>query len=205
MRRNATVKTSSSKSWFDFKSPLRVVVQVLLRSRCKKEEKYQRLEQKLDQANALLSQQAKEIERQKQEVSELKQRLRQVEMEKRLLAERPIVLPIDPPVNGHGYGPRMVSLSVELAKAVGFRGAERVMKLMFDWLGVQQKVPRWTAIRTWLQRLGVASIKEPLEAAEDWIWMVDHSNQIGPEKALTVLAVGVTITPITKLTTWHGK
>lgn len=32
-------------------------------------------------------------------------------------------------------------------------------------------------------------MKEPLEAADDWVWLADHSNQIGPEKTLVVLAV----------------
>ncbi len=27
------------------------------------------------------------------------------------------------------------------------------------------------------------------EPADDWVWMADHSNQIGPEKALVVLGV----------------
>ena len=183
------MKTSWTKTWLDFKSPLRVVVQFLLRSRETKEKRRQQLKQKLDEAHQVTAQRSKEIQRQKQAVSELKQQLHRLEREKSILAEMPTVLPNDPPVNGHGYGARMIALGVELAKAAGFRGAERVMKIMFDWLGVEQKVPRWTTIRNWLQRLGVAYMKEPLEAAEDWIWMPDHSNQIGPEKVLTVLAI----------------
>jgi hypothetical protein len=27
----------------------------------------------------------------------------------------------------------------------------------------------------------VAAIEEPLERADDWVWLVDHSNQIGVE------------------------
>ena len=39
-------------------------------------------------------------------------------------------------------------------------------------------------IRGWMQRGGVAALEEPAEPADDWIWMADHSHQIGPEKAL---------------------
>ncbi len=35
----------------------------------------------------------------------------------------------------------------------------------------------------------MATLREPIEAADDWVWMSDHSNQIGPEKALVVLGV----------------
>ena len=57
------------------------------------------------------------------------------------------------------------------------------------WLGVKRKLPCATTIRSWLQRVGVAALTEPLEPAEDYVWMADHSNQIGPEKTLVVLAV----------------
>lgn len=83
----------------------------------------------------------------------------------------------------------MISLSVNVAKLTGFRGAANTLKVVFDWLGVAQEIPHWTAIRSWMQRLGVAALGEPIERADDWIWMADHSNQIGPEKALVVLGV----------------
>jgi hypothetical protein len=51
------------------------------------------------------------------------------------------------------------------------------------------QLPDWTTIRTWLLRVGVAAQREPIERCDDWVWMADHSNQIGPEKALVVLAV----------------
>jgi hypothetical protein len=97
--------------------------------------------------------------------------------------------PEDPPLGRHGYGPKMMALCVNVAWRVGLRAAESVLHLVFEWLGVQAEVPDWTTIRTWMQRLGVATIEEPLEPASDGVWLVDHSNQIGPEKVLVVLAV----------------
>jgi len=40
-----------------------------------------------------------------------------------------------------------------------------------------------------MMRLGVAALETPVEQADDWIWMADHSNQIGQEKALAVLGI----------------
>jgi hypothetical protein len=50
-------------------------------------------------------------------------------------------------------------------------------------------VPDYTTIRTWMVRLGIDALEEPLERADDWIWMLDHSNQIGHEKVLCVLGI----------------
>jgi hypothetical protein len=83
----------------------------------------------------------------------------------------------------------MIRLAVNLARIVGLRPAERVLKMVWEWLGLKQRLPDWTTIRTWLLRVGIAALQEPLERAADWVWMADHSNQIGPEKALVVLGV----------------
>ena len=78
---------------------------------------------------------------------------------------------------------------MNVAQKVGLRGAQAVLRIIFEWLGLEQKIPDWTTIRNWMQRRGVAALEEPAEPADDWIWMADHSNQIGPEKALVVLGV----------------
>ncbi len=172
------------KSWTDYKSPLRVVTQFLLRSRDGWIRKHNELKLKLRETEQRLAQYELADKRQSRELQRLKGQIRRREAEKQQTTCR---LPADPPVGSHGYGARMVCLAVELAKTVGLRPASRVLEIMFDWLDVKQEVPCPTAIRNWLQRLGVAAIKAPVEKADDWIWMVDHSNQIGPEKALVVL------------------
>lgn len=174
------------KSWTDYKSPLRVVVQVLLRSRDGWIRKRNELKLKLRETERQLAQREEEGKRQSQEIRQLKEQNRRLEAEKQQATYH---LQSDPPIGSHGYGTRMACLAVKLAKTVGLRSASRTMEIMFDWLGLEQKVPCPTTIRNWLQRVGVAAIREPIEEADDWIWMVDHSNQIGPEKALVVLGV----------------
>jgi hypothetical protein len=130
-----------------------------------------------------------EIERQRKEIEDLKRQVRRLESKLQSETGAIRLLPADPPIGTHGYGARMISLAVNLAQAVGFRGASRTLEIAFDWLGVQQKIPHWTAVRNWVQRLGLAAMKEPIEPADDWAWLVDHSNQIGPEKALVILGI----------------
>lgn len=119
---------------------------------------------------------------------ECRAELRRLESAARSRVESP-QLPDDPPLAGHGFGPKLMSLCVNVARRVGLRATEAVLLIVFDWLGITVSIPDWTTIRTWMQRLGVAAIKEPLAAADDWVWLADHSNQIGPEKVLVVLGV----------------
>jgi len=74
-----------------------------------------------------------------------------------------------------------------MGQKIGLRSSEVTMQLFMEWLGVTEKIPDWTTIRTWMQRAGVAAIDAPLEREDDWIWMADHSCQIGPEKVLWLL------------------
>lgn len=51
------------------------------------------------------------------------------------------------------------------------------------------EAPHWTTGRTWLMRLGVYKLTRPKPLADDWIWFIDHTVQIGVEKCLVVLGI----------------
>jgi hypothetical protein len=183
---------------------LRVTVQFLLRSRETKANKCGKLKQELDEAQRLLARREAELERQGEEIRELKQQMQRLEIENRIQAQSTsLSLPDDPPIGTHGYGARMVSLAVNLARTVGFRGTQRSLEIVFDWLGVQQDIPHFATIRNWVQRVGLAALNEPIERADDWVWMVDHSNQIGPEKVLIVLGIRASQMPPPGTTVKH--
>jgi hypothetical protein len=63
------------------------------------------------------------------------------------------------------------------------RGAARVIGLRGE------ETPHWTTGRLWLERLGHAMLTMPLQPAEDWAWLADHSVQIGKEKCLAILGI----------------
>lgn len=189
-----------STSWYlkakQFKSPRYVVVAFLLKSRQTQVERNQQLRNEakhwhteLDRQTQQLRQQKKTIEFLKQQIAELKKQHDQ--------AKQSVNLPADPPLGTHGYGARMISLAINVARSVGFRGAERVLRLFFQWLGVEQQTPGRTSIRNWLQRLGIAELQHPPMPQEDLVMMLDHSNQIGTEKALVALGVNASSLPET--------
>ena len=43
--------------------------------------------------------------------------------------------------------------------------------------------------RLWLLRIGLAALLRPKVIADDWVWMVDHSIQIGQCKCLVILGI----------------
>ena len=161
---------SCTKSTTVFKSPLRTVVRFLLRSRDLKAEKCRRLKRRLDETNLLLGCRELELDQTTAQLRQLQRQVRQLVAQKNITRGTQIDLPADPPIGTHGYGARMVCLAVELAQAVGFRGAERVLRIVFDWLGVEQKLPSFSTIRHWIQRLGVAALNEPISKANAGVW-----------------------------------
>jgi len=62
-----------------------------------------------------------------------------------------------------------------------------------EW-GFDFPVPHCTTVR-WLLRLGYHKLHRPKEQASDWVWIIDHSNQIGQEKCLVILGVRVSQLP----------
>jgi hypothetical protein len=107
-------------------------------------------------------------------------------------------LPDDERLREHQYSVGMIVLSVNLARAIGFRTTTRALAIFFDWLGVDVKIPTYPTIRNWVTRVGVARMK-PGRSSSDAYWLVDHTNQIGREKVLCVLKVDQLPPPGTSL------
>jgi hypothetical protein len=49
--------------------------------------------------------------------------------------------------------------------------------------------PAWCTGRLWLLRLGYYKLTRSKEVAEDWVWIVDHTVQMGAEKCFVILGV----------------
>jgi hypothetical protein len=71
-----------------------------------------------------------------------------------------------------------------------------------DWMrqipvhwGFDFPVPHYTTVRFWLLRLAYHKLHRPKEHADDWVWIIDHSNQIGQEKCLVILGVRLSQLP----------
>ena len=194
-------------SWYgkvkEFKSPLHVVAAFLLKSRETQRGKVNELSQQVDGLRSQVQQQQQQLQQKQEEIDALRQRAVAAEKQ-RDQARQSVNLPEDPPIGTHGYGARMISLSVNLARSVGFRGAVRAIQVFFQWLGIERALPTRTSIRNWLGRLGIDAMKQPLDSSESLVMMVDHSNQIGPEKVMLALGVNAASMPEPGKALTHG-
>lgn len=161
----------------------------LLRSRNTQRERAARLERELEQQKRANARLQAEQDRLDEQLRVAQQERDQARQELQQLREHPLALPNDPPLPNHSYGPRMISVCLQLAKKIGLRASTVALKILLDWLSIPAKIPCWTSVRQWLCRMGVDELRHSRERHEDWIWLADHSNQIGKEKVLTILGV----------------
>jgi len=137
-----------------------------------------------------------ELKRQQQRLDQATQQLRQahaeiqsLRQERHFMQNQPPRLAGKMPLPGHQFGPGLIALCLNLARCIGFRPTVSALKIFFEAFAINEKIPTAETIRTWACRVGVAKLQQPTEQADDWIWMVDHSNQVGCEKVLQVLAI----------------
>ena len=82
------------------------------------------------------------------------------------------------------------SLTLVLQAAVSLRGAAAIFahlpRLSYD---PQGDWPSPGTIQMWLLRLGLDALQQPLEQADDWAWLADHTVQIGKTKCLLIVGV----------------
>jgi hypothetical protein len=56
--------------------------------------------------------------------------------------------------------------------------------------------PNRSTGRLWLLRIGLAALLRPKVIATDWVWMIDHSVQIGQCKCLVILGIRLSELPV---------
>jgi hypothetical protein len=86
-----------------------------------------------------------------------------------------------------GVVQRFVALVID--QGASFRCAAAALDLLWPPMGPEEASPAWSTGRLWLLRIGLAALTGPKVIAADWIWMIDHSIQIGPCKCLVILGL----------------
>jgi hypothetical protein len=72
---------------------------------------------------------------------------------------------------------------------VSLRATSRVLDFIARFFGLPFSAPDWTTGRMWLLRFGLAQLNAPKDQADDWVWLIDHSVQIGKQKVLAILGI----------------
>ena len=79
------------------------------------------------------------------------------------------------------------------------RGASRVFEIVSSFFQLRQATPSWYSGRLWLMRIGYYKLFREKETSDDWIWIIDHTIQIGNEKCLIILGVRQSALPPAEL------
>lgn len=76
-----------------------------------------------------------------------------------------------------------------LDAAIGLRGAARVIELIAPSLPGVEQTPTAACGQNWLLRLGLHSLERAKTHADDWVWITDHTIQLGSHKVLLMVGV----------------
>lgn len=100
-------------------------------------------------------------------------------------------------MRGGQFSVTIVRLAVDLVLQAGasLRGAAAGLSLTAARLGIDVATPSYGAIRSWLLRLGCHALTCPLPSGV-WVWLVDHTVQIGACKLLVIVGCLLTKAPL---------
>ncbi|MGA2068143.1 MAG: hypothetical protein ABSG86_24440 [Thermoguttaceae bacterium] len=91
----------------------------------------------------------------------------------------------------HHYSPGVICLVVQglLVARAGQRCLAAVLGLVARLLPGMPEVPCANTGRMWLLRLGLYELRRPKPKADDWVWILDHTVQLGGMKALIIVGI----------------
>jgi hypothetical protein len=103
------------------------------------------------------------------------------------------------PVGGH-WPVWCIALAMQLVTRVklSLRSTPKVLEVVFNFLRggtAATAMMAWTTVRCWLMRLGLYALMRPLEQADDWAYLIDHTVQIGTVKCFAVVGVRLSQLP----------
>ena len=84
----------------------------------------------------------------------------------------------------------LTTVSFVLQAATSLRASQACFDLVVTLRGgLPFESASHTTIQNWILRIGLYELQRPKEFADDWIWIVDHTIQIGTIKVLLILGI----------------
>lgn len=90
----------------------------------------------------------------------------------------------------------LLCLRLVFQAGVSLRAVPRVFAILWGVPATEDSVPEASSIRWWLQRVGLYALTEPLEHQGDWVWIIDHTIQLGNTKVCVVLGLPLGNSPL---------
>lgn len=189
-----------------YKSPLRKLVKFFEQSRDQWKNKYLKKKAEVKALKNRVNYLERTKMEWKQKAQQLKANLKQKEVKKNLtktnlkkskkkvmerssVTIKPKEFEMIPFHHQYSVGQIMLFISFVLNAASSLRGATRNLKVINQFWGGNVNVPSWHSARLWLLRLGYYKLTRPKTLTNDWVWIVDHTVQMGAEKVLLILGI----------------
>ena len=106
-----------------------------------------------------------------------------------LASLRPDDLAVPLPRHQFPLGVVAGSLALVLYTGTRLQRVAAVLAMHWNWSGLDVAVASYYSVRLWLMRLGLHQLNRPKTQAADWMWIVDHTMQLGERKCLIIVAV----------------
>lgn len=101
------------------------------------------------------------------------------------------------PCHSHSLGLIQLFLRLVLQAKTGFRGAAGALGIVSSLFPTDEPAPSPNGGQMWLLRLGLYELSRRKEHADDWVWIIDHTIQVGRVKCFLVVGV--------RLSAWEAK
>lgn len=102
---------------------------------------------------------------------------------------RPADLEVHVPRQQFSLGVMASSLGLVLRAGTRLRCVGKELALNFGWWDIEASPASYHSTRLWLLRLGLFQLNRPKQRADDWMWIVDHTLQMGDRKGLIIVGV----------------
>lgn len=90
---------------------------------------------------------------------------------------------------GHMYPLYVMMLGIEqlVESLTSLRGSSKTFGIFAKYFGVP--VPSYTSMRSWQLRVGLYLLNQKAEKRSDWIFIIDHTVELGQSKCLIMLGI----------------
>ena len=95
------------------------------------------------------------------------------------------------PIPRHQFSLGVIAASLALVLSAGTRlkRVADVLAMLGSWCGLGGAVASHYSVRLWLLRLGLYQLTRPKVQAGDWMWIIDHTMQLGERKCLIIVGI----------------
>jgi len=81
------------------------------------------------------------------------------------------------------------SLALVLRTGTRLQRVAEVLSMHWQWCGINTLAASYYSVRLWMLRLGLYQLNRPKVRADDWMWIMDHTMQLGERKCLIIVGI----------------